>query len=180
MDKGKAPVIIDNLVEDTHEGIVIEDDKEEDDNIGANEAADDDTLEDEDPVPEESDKVFPLHDDVEDARSDDSDGNKDARSDASDGDNKVDNDNGIAEDPMELEEDKAESARYNLRPNWERTYDKLFVHSMDNPASSKSYDVQFLQQGESTMPSLREAVEVMMGSGSSTEVLSYITGFIMT
>jgi hypothetical protein len=51
---------------------------------------------------------------------------------------------------------------------------------MDNPVSLKSYDVQFLQQAASVMPSLQEAVEVMMGSGSKTEVLSYLTGFIMT
>jgi hypothetical protein len=52
---------------------------------------------------------------------------------------------------------------------------------MFNPASSKSYDdVHFLQQGASVMPSLGEAVAVMMGSGSRTEVLDYVTGFIMT
>jgi hypothetical protein len=53
-------------------------------------------------------------------------------------------------------------------------------YGMDNPASSKSYDVQFLQQGASVMPSLGEVVEVMMGSASKTEVLRYITSFVMT
>jgi hypothetical protein len=77
---------------------------------------------------------------------------------------------------------------------------------MDNPANSKSYDVQFLQhgasphqgrrdpesdvsgsydatflkQGASVMPTLREAVEGFMASGSKAEVHNYISGFIMT
>jgi hypothetical protein len=125
MDEDEAPVIVDDLVEDAHKGIVIEDDDEEDDAIGADEATEDDVLEDEDPVPAKSDKVFPLHNDVKDARSNDGDGN-----------NEVDNnDDGIAEDPMAAEEDELESARHNLRPNWEPTYNKRFTHSMDNPAS---------------------------------------------
>jgi hypothetical protein len=96
--------------------------------------------------------------------------------------------------------------RYNLRANRERTYDNRLAHSMDNPASSKSYDVQFLQhgasphqgrrdpesdasgsydatflkQGASVMPTLREAVEGFMASGSKAEVHNYISGFIMT
>jgi hypothetical protein len=81
------------------------------------------------------------------------------------------------------EEDEPESTiKYNLRPNRERNYGNHFAHHMDNPASSKSYDVQFLQQqGASVMPSsLREAVKVMMGSGSRTEVLSHVKGFVMT
>jgi hypothetical protein len=83
---------------------------------------------------------------------------------------------------MVMEEDEpAGRSRCNLRPIWQRTYENRFTHRMDNPASSKSYDdVQFLQQGANVMPSLREAVEVMMGSGSKTEVLNYVTGFIMT
>jgi hypothetical protein len=84
---------------------------------------------------------------------------------------------------MVMEEDEpAGRSRYNLRPIRQRTYENRFTHRMDNPASSKSYMkyVQFLQQGVSVMPSLREAVEVMMGSGSKMEVLNYVTGFILT
>ena len=97
--------------------------------------------------------------------------------------------------------------RYNLRPNRERTYGNRFSVSMDNPDSSRSYDTQFLQtgssphqgrsepntkdttgshdesflqQGASLLPTLREAVETYNTSGSDTELLSCITGFIMT
>ena len=77
---------------------------------------------------------------------------------------------------------------------------------MDNPNSSKSYDVQFLQtgsspyqgrrqqetdksgspdasflqQGANLLPTLREVVENFQTSGSDTELLNCITGFIMT
>jgi hypothetical protein len=57
-----------------------------------------------------------LHDNVKDARSNDDDG-----------DNEGDHDKEILEDPMATEEDKPESTRYNLRPNWERTYDERFA-----------------------------------------------------
>lgn len=91
MDKDKAPFIIDHLVEDANKGIIIEVNKEEADAIGANEAVKDDAPEDEDedPTLEKSNKLLPLHEDVEDARRDDGDG-----------DNKVDKDNRIAEDPI--------------------------------------------------------------------------------
>lgn len=106
----------------------------------------------------------------------------DARSDGGDANNAVRDSNSIAEDPMVTREDELGRNRYNLRSNRERTYDNRFTHRMYNPASSKSYDdVQFLHQGASIMPLLMEAVDVMMlGSGSKTEVLSYVTGFIMT
>jgi hypothetical protein len=84
---------------------------------------------------------------------------------------------------MVMEEDEpAGHSISNLRLIRQRTYDEnRFTHRMDNPASSRSYDdVQFLQPGASVMPSLREAVEVMMGSGSKTGVLNDVTGFIMT
>jgi hypothetical protein len=125
--------------------------------IGAVEAAEDDAHDGDDPVPEGTNESFETqHEDAGDARSDDGDAN-----------NAVKDGKSIAEDPMVREEDDpAGRSRYNLRPIRQRTYENRFTHCMDNPASSKSYDdVQFLQQGASVMPSLREAVEVMMGSG---------------
>jgi hypothetical protein len=96
--------------------------------------------------------------------------------------------------------------RHNLRANRERTYDHRLAQSMDNPESSKSYDVQFpqhsasphqgrgdlktdisgsydaehLKQGAHVMPTLREAVEGYMASGSPSEVQSCISRFIFT
>jgi hypothetical protein len=140
--------------------------------IEAVEAAEDDAHDGEDPVPEGADEPFETqHDDVGDARSDEGDAN-----------DAVEDRKSIAEDPIVTGEDEpAGRSRYNLRPIRQRTYENRFTHRMDNPVTSKSYDdVQFLQQRASVMPSLRETVEVMMGSGSKTEVLNYVTGSIMT
>jgi hypothetical protein len=200
VDEDEPPILVDDPQEGAHEEAVIEDDdeegqeedviedddketqeeedvikngsEEEDEDIGAVEAAEDDAHDGDYPVPEGAFESFETqHNDVGDARSDDGDANdadKDGKS--------------IAEDLMVMEEaEPAGRSRYNLRPIRQRTYENHFTHRMDNPVSSKSYDdVQFLQQGASVMPSLCEAVEVMMGSGSKTEVLNYVTGFIMT
>ena len=47
-------------------------------------------------------------------------------------------------------------ARYNLRPNRERTYNNRSSNSMDSPNSSKSYKAQFLQTGSSPHQGRRE------------------------
>jgi hypothetical protein len=205
VDPDGAPLIVDDPEDDpelpTHEDAIIEDVEdeiddhgmddipeeyeEEDDVTAAEGAAEDDNPEEENPEGAEPDEFFPPHDDVEDARSANGDDEEDNTGDGIT-EHEADNNHGItedqymAEDAEPTEENEPVSARYNLRPNRERTYDKRFAHSMDNPASSQSYDAQFLQQGASVMPSLREAVEEMMSSGSQAEVMNYISGFIMT
>lgn len=62
-----------HLVEDAHKGIVSVDFIVAYNAIGAYEAAEDDALEDEDPVPEESEEVFPLLDNLKDTRSNEGD-----------------------------------------------------------------------------------------------------------
>jgi hypothetical protein len=162
--------IEDNNREAQEEEVIIEDDnKEQDKDIEAVEAAKDDTLDGEDPVQEETDGVFELqHGNIEDARSDDGDAN-----------NEVDDSNSIAEAPMATEEDKPQRTQYHLRPSWERTF---CLHSAWTtlPAQKAAMTYSSYNKGASVMPSLREAVEVRMGSGSKMEVLSYVTGFIMT
>jgi hypothetical protein len=53
----------------------------------------------------------------------------------------------VVEKDKPMEENEPISARYNLRPHQEQTYNQRFAHIMDNPASSKSYNAQFQQQG---------------------------------
>jgi hypothetical protein len=117
VDEDEPPLIVDDLEEDVHKDVVIEDDGKEEaqeeniieddnveqDNIGAVEAAADDALEGEDPVPEEPGQAFLLHNNVEEARSDDGDG-----------DSEVDDNNGMAEDPMAMEEDEPESTSHQV------------------------------------------------------------------
>jgi hypothetical protein len=67
--------------------------------------------------------------------------------------------------------------RHNLRTNRGRNYDNRFAHAMDDPANTKSYDAQFLQQGVSYKPTLRAAVQEMRSTGSATNVV--ITGIVM-
>jgi hypothetical protein len=50
---------------------------------------------------------------------------------------------------------------------------------MDDPANSKSYDAQFIQNTKDGTPELREAVEEMQQTGSNTSVLKCLTGIIM-
>jgi hypothetical protein len=131
------------------------------------------------------------------------DDNKQTPAEGGEEDNADDHTNGNDEDDVLGAEP---APRCNLRANRERTYDHRLAQSMDNPESSESYDVQFLQHGASphqgrgdpktdasgsydaeclkqgarVMPTLREAVEGYMASGSLKEVRSYILGFIMT
>jgi hypothetical protein len=97
--------------------------------------------------------------DLEDSRSDNSESNKQL---------------------MQEGEPAPERGRYNLRSNRTCNYDNRLAHQMDNLESSKSYDAQFLQQGNTEVPSLREVVTHMNNSGSNAKVFEYITGFIMT
>jgi hypothetical protein len=73
-----------------------------------------------------------------------------------------------------------ERGRYNLKSNRTHNYDNRLAHQMDNPESSKSYDTQFLQRGNTEVSPLREVVTHMKESGSKSKVFRYITGFIMT
>jgi hypothetical protein len=66
--------------------------------------------------------------------------------------------------------------RYNLRPGRERNYQNRLRHIMDNPASSKSYNTQFLQTDGNTQLTLREAVQDMKRTGCNTEVAKNIVG----
>jgi hypothetical protein len=51
---------------------------------------------------------------------------------------------------------------------------------MDEPASTQSYETQFLQiNGDDGTPTLREAVTEMLRTGSDTDVLKCITGIVM-
>jgi hypothetical protein len=73
-----------------------------------------------------------------------------------------------------------EQTRRNLRTNRERNYDHRLGHIMDDPASNKSYDAQFLQLDERGAPTLREAVEEMQRTGEKESVMNCLTGIIMT
>jgi hypothetical protein len=63
-----------------------------------------------------------------------------------------------------------ETGRYNLRGSRERSYDHRFTNVMDNPASTKSYDIQLLQK----------AVENLVDGEVPIDLQHYVTGFIMT
>jgi hypothetical protein len=69
--------------------------------------------------------------------------------------------------------------RHNLQLNRGRNYDNRLEHAMDNPANTKSYDTQFLQQGVSYEPTLRAAVQEMKSTGLTTNVVKSITGIVM-
>ena len=84
------------------------------------------------------------------------------------------------EDHVVVEEPNQQPLRCSLRTNRGRNYSHRLDHIMDDPENSKSYDTQFLQQTDQGAPTLRESVQEMQKTGSKTEVLKYITGFIMT
>jgi hypothetical protein len=93
-----------------------------------------------------------------------------------------------AEEPEEEPEEDAVAdtgtttegqTRHNLRPNRGRDYSNRFGHIMDDPANSKIYDAQFIQNTEDGMPELREAVEEMQRTGSNTSILKCLTGIIV-
>ena len=84
--------------------------------------------------------------------------------------------------PEESNDERAGNTRYNLRSRKERNYNHSLDHTMDNPGSIKSFNSkQFLQHEQNDQqPSLREAIEDMKNTGSTTDIYKYITGFIMT
>jgi Reverse transcriptase (RNA-dependent DNA polymerase)/Zinc knuckle len=86
-----------------------------------------------------------------------------------------------ADDNVNAHDDVSETPRYNLRPDRTRSYGNRLGHIMDNPASSKSYDVsQFLQNGyKEEASTLRAAVQEMQLSGQNNGVLKCITGVVM-
>jgi hypothetical protein len=84
------------------------------------------------------------------------------------------------EDADEEEVETEEPRRHNLRSNRERDYSNRLGHIMDNPANNKSYDTQFLQNGEVGENTLRKAVLELQNTGSNTKVFKYVTGFMMT
>jgi hypothetical protein len=68
----------------------------------------------------------------------------------------------------------------NDRPVRERKQTTFLADAMQYPASTKSYDAQFLQDSTDTNDSgLREAVENMKRTGSTTEVLRCLNGIVM-
>ena len=62
------------------------------------------------------------------------------------------------------------TTRYNLRPNCERNYSNRLNHVMDNPASTKSYDVQLLQT----------ALHELTQTGYTKNTMKIIAHFIFT
>jgi hypothetical protein len=92
------------------------------------------------------------------------------------------------DDPAPAQENEpGPPRRRGLRQMRERRYDFRLDHVMDNPASSKSYDAQFLQIGtdgakkeERRDASLEHALNERERTGSDAEVFQFITGFIMT
>jgi hypothetical protein len=193
LDEDHVPIMVhdvDEAVEEAQEEIVMDDHEEEEDHevdLEQNGEA----LEDDEEIAQE-----PENEPYEEAN------DEPALSEESGDDGSGTPDDEDESDPPDLEP----PPRYNLRANRERTYDNRLAHSMDNPESSKSYDVQFLQhgasphqgrgdaesdtsgsydpeflkQGAAVKPTLRETVEVFKASGSKAEVHNYITDFIMT
>jgi hypothetical protein len=194
LDENVAPIIVhevhDPEQEEAEEEVLLND-YDEEDNDEVHEGQDDHAPEENEEVPADAADELGQNDNDEQAPAEGG------------GEN-------VGDVPTNNEEDDVPGAqpvpRYNLRANRERTYDHRLAQSMDNPANSESYDVQFLQhgasphqgrgdpetdasgsydpeylkQGAGVMPTLREAVEGYMASGSLSEIQSYISGFIMT
>jgi hypothetical protein len=188
----EAPIVIDEHevdepdeqeVEDIHMDDIIENEQHYD--AEPEGAPEDDDVMDDEAVPDELDEVFSTFDN-EDERSAEGDGSDGYAPEKQWSDEikseEIIPEEIISENTAQNEEDKhiPRNSRYALRPNRGPPPSRL-IDKMNNPDSSKSYeDVQFLQQGASNKPSLREAVEEMNRSGSNTKVLDYITGFIFT
>jgi hypothetical protein len=194
LDKNVAHIAVHEVddPEQEKEEVVLKNDYDDEENNKAHEDQDDHAPEEDEEVPTEAADELGQDDD-----------NEQTPAKGGEEDNSDDDTNDNDEDDLP----GAESApRCNLRANQERTYDHRLAQSMDNPESSESYDVQFpqhgasphqgrgdpetdasgsydakhLKQGAHVMPTLREAVEGYMASGSLSEVQSYISGFIMT
>jgi hypothetical protein len=193
-DEDEAPITVDldeQGVDDqgAAEGIDIGEDEDEEDQEAEEEVINEDDTEDhgneedDDDNPPEPKEACTLPNNEGEGNGDvdgdiDVQDNEERRSDG------LEDDADVTEDlPSEEEEEEQNprNNRYNLRPKRDRNYDNRLAHIMDNPNSSKSYDVQFLQQEVSDTTSLREVAKEMQSSGSGTKVVKKcITGFIMT
>jgi hypothetical protein len=190
LDEDHAPVMVhdvDEPAQAAQDEFVMDDHAEEEDHE-ADEEQNGEALEDNEEIPKEPQKGLDDEDNDEPALSEESGDNGSGTTDDEDDSN-----------PLNLEP----APRCNLRANWERQQTRT---QHDNPKNSKSYDVQFpqhgasrhhgrgdtqsdtsgsydpefLQQGAAVMPTLQEAVEGFMASGSKAEVHNYIVDFMMT
>ena len=193
LDENVAPIVVhevDHHKQEEEEEVVVNDCEDEENDVAC-ENQDDHAPEDNEEVPQEAEGE-PGHDDDHELPP--------AEEGEATADDVANNDHGGHFPEPEP------APRCNLWANRERTCDHRLAQSMDNPESSKSCDVQFSQHGASphqgrrdpesdalgscnaeflkqrasAMPTLREAVEVFMASGSGSEVQNHILGFIVT
>lgn len=76
------------------------------------------------------------------------------------------------------DQDSEERTGYNLRPSRGQRSKRL-AEVMDDPASSKSYDAQFLQHGNGNANELRGSVQEMLKTGSDTNLRKCMNGIML-